>query len=209
MAIAPPLIEDSEKVGVDTLVAAMCLLTIWLSLRVLEQPTVARAALAGLAGGLAVSSKYNAIPVVVVPVLAVFLSGRLSAGTLVAALGLPAVGFVAGTPYALINLPAFLDGMAYEVNHYAIRGHGGATVESGWLHAARFPPVDVQSGERRRRHGRRPSRDVSAAAVASPRGVSNSGLPRPVRPLHVYVSGQPSSGTCLCCCRSLLSRRSG
>ena len=138
VAIAPPLIEDSEKVGVDTLVAAMCLLTIWLSLRVLEQPTVARAALAGLAGGLAVSSKYNAIPVVVVPVLAVFLSGRLSAGTLVAALGLPAVGFVAGTPYALISPPAFLDGMAYEVNHYAIRGHGGATVESGWLHAARF-----------------------------------------------------------------------
>ena len=62
--------------GVDTLMAAMCLLTVWLSLRVMEQPTVARAALAGLAAGLAVSSKYNAAPVVLVPVLAVFLSGR-------------------------------------------------------------------------------------------------------------------------------------
>ena len=54
VAITPPLIEDSEKVGVDTLMAAMCLLTVWLSLRAMEQPTVARAALAGLAAGLAV-----------------------------------------------------------------------------------------------------------------------------------------------------------
>ena len=138
VAIAPPLIEDSEKVGVDTLMAAMCLLAVWLSLRVMEQPTVARAALAGLVAGLAVSSKYNAAPVVLVPVLAVFLSGRWSAGTLAAALGLPVVGFVAGTPYALISLPALLDGMAFEVHHYAIRGAGASTVEPGWPHAARF-----------------------------------------------------------------------
>ena len=78
VAITPPLIEDSEKVGVDTLMATMCLLTVWLSLRAMEQPTVARAALAGLAAGLAVSSKYNAMPVVVVPVLGVLLSGRWS-----------------------------------------------------------------------------------------------------------------------------------
>ena len=138
VAITPPLIEDSEKVGTDTLMAAMCLLTVWLSLRVMEQPTVARAALAGLAAGLAVSSKYNAAPVVLVPVLAVFLSGRWSAGALAAALGLPALGFVAGTPYAVMSLPALLDGMAYEVNHYAIRGAGASTVEPGWPHAGRF-----------------------------------------------------------------------
>ncbi len=138
VAITPPLIEDSEKVGVDTLMAAMCLLTVWLSLRVMEQPTVARAALAGLAAGLAVSSKYNAAPVVLVPVLAVFLSGRWSAGALAAALGLPVVGFVAGTPYAVTNLPGFLDALAYQVNYYAIRGFGTATVEPGWPHAERF-----------------------------------------------------------------------
>ena len=138
VAITPPLIEDSEKVGVDTLMAAMCLLTVWLSLRAMEQPTVARAALAGLAAGLAVSSKYNAAPVVLVPVLAVLLSGRRSAGALAAAVGLPAVGFAAGTPYAVINLPGFLDGMAYQVNYYAVRGFGTSTVEPGWPHAERF-----------------------------------------------------------------------
>ena len=138
VAITPPLIEDSEKVGVDTLMAAMCLLTVWLSLRAMEQPTVARAALAGLAAGLAVSSKYNAAPVVLVPVLAVCLSRRWSAGALAAALGLPVVGFVAGTPYAVINLPGFLDGMAYQINYYAIRGFGTYTVEPGWSHAERF-----------------------------------------------------------------------
>lgn len=138
VAITPPLIEDSEKVGVDTLMAAMCLLTIWLSVRAMERPTVLCAALAGLAAGLAVSSKYNAMPIVIVPVLAVLLSGRWSTGRLSVALGLPAVGFVAGTPYAVISLPALLDGMAYEVNHYAIRGAGPSTVDPGWPHAARF-----------------------------------------------------------------------
>ena len=139
VALTPPLIDDSEKVGVDTLMAAMCLLTVWLSLRLMEQPTAGRAALAGLAAGLAVSSKYNAAPVVLVPVLAVLLSGRWSAGALAAALGLPAVGFVAGTPYSVINMPGFLDGMAYQVNWYAIRGFGEEwTVEPGWPHAARF-----------------------------------------------------------------------
>ena len=138
VAITPPLIEDSEKVGVDTLMAAMCLLTVWLSLRAMEQPTVARAALAGLAAGLAVSSKYNAMPVVVVPVLGVLLSGRWSPVALAAALGLPAVGFVAGTPYALISPPAFLDDMAYQLERYGLRGFGEATVEPGWPHAERF-----------------------------------------------------------------------
>ena len=138
VAITPPLIDDSEKVGVDTLMAAMCLLTVWLSLRVLEQPTVVRAAVAGLAAGLAVSSKYNAAPVVIVPVLAVLLSGRRSAAAVAAALGMPAAGFLTGTPYALINTPFFLDEVAYQLDRYGLRGFGEATVQPGWPHAERF-----------------------------------------------------------------------
>ena len=138
VACAPPLIQDSEKIGVDTLMAAMCLVTAWLSLRVLERPTLGRAALAGLAAGLAVSSKYNAMPIVVVPLLACLLSGRFSPSMLTAALGLPAVGFFAGTPYGLFYPADLLNGMAQEIVHYGILGHANATVEPGWPHAVGF-----------------------------------------------------------------------
>ena len=87
VACSPPLIEDSEKIGVDTLMAAMCVVTVWLSLRTMEQPSVGRAALAGLAAGLAVSSKYNAMPIVIVPVLACLFSVRCSPGMLTAGVG--------------------------------------------------------------------------------------------------------------------------
>ena len=138
VACSPALVGDSEKVGVDTLMALMCVVTVWLAWRVMEEPGVGRAALAGLAAGLAVSSKYNALPIVAVPVLAGLLSGRCSRAALLAAAGMPVVGFLAGTPYALFDLPRFLDGMAFEIVHYAIRGHGFATVEPGWPHAWAF-----------------------------------------------------------------------
>ena len=38
----------------------------------------------------------------------------------------------------MTNLPGFLDALAYQVNYYAIRGFGTATVEPGWPHAERF-----------------------------------------------------------------------
>ena len=138
VACALPLIEDSEKIGVDTLMAAMCVVTAWLSLRVLERPTLGRTALAGLAAGLAVSSKYNAMPIVVVPLLACLLSGRFSPSMLAAALGLPAVGFFAGTPYGLFYPADLLDGMAREIAHYGLPRSSGPVVEPGWPHAVRF-----------------------------------------------------------------------
>ena len=137
VACSPPLIEDSEKIGVDTVMAAMCLVTVWSSLRTLEQPTAQRAALAGLAAGLAVSSKYNAAPIVVVPVLACLLSGRCPPGAWTAALGLPAVGFFAGSPYGLLYPADLLNGMAEQIEGYGMPG-GDRQIDPGLSHAARF-----------------------------------------------------------------------
>ena len=137
VACSAPLIQDSEKIGVDTMMAAMCLVTVWLSLRTMEQPSVGRAALAGLAAGLSVSSKYNAMPIVAVPVLACLLSVRCTPGMLVAALGLPAVGFFAGTPYGLLYPANLLNGMAAQVSWYGLSESAG-TVDPGWPQARRF-----------------------------------------------------------------------
>ena len=144
VACAPFLIRESSVIAVDTLMAGFCLLSIWLSLRVMESPATGRAALAGLAAGLAVTSKYNGLPIVAVPLLACVLSGRCNVRLVMAALGFSAVGFLMGTPYALLAIPDFLNGMAQEIVHYGILGHGSATVEPGWPHALRY--LDWMSG---------------------------------------------------------------
>ena len=138
VACAPFLITESSRIAVDVLMAAFCLLCVWLSLRVMENPTAGRAALAGLAAGLAVTSKYNGLPIVAAPLLAVALSGRCNLRAITAALGLSAVGFLIGTPYSVLAVSDFLNGMASEIVHYGILGHGSATVEPGWPHAQRF-----------------------------------------------------------------------
>ena len=107
VACTPFLITESSNIGVDTLMAGFCLLCVWLSLRVMENPAASRAALAGLAAGLAVTSKYNGLPIVAAPLLACLLSGRCSLRAMTAALGFSAVGFLIGTPYALLAVSDF------------------------------------------------------------------------------------------------------
>ena len=138
VACSPALVADSAKVGVDTLMTAMCVTTIYLAMRAMAEPTVSRIVATGLVAGLAVSSKYNALPIVAIPALACLLSGRYSMAGLTAAIVTPAVGFFVGTPFALVRLPQFLDGMAFEIRHYGILGHGFATIEPGWPHATTF-----------------------------------------------------------------------
>ena len=138
VACVPFLITESSRVAVDTLMAAFCLLCVWLSLRVMENPTASRAALAGLAAGLAVTTKYNALPILAAPLLACVLSGRCNPRAVTAVLGVSVAGFVIGTPYALLYVSDFLNGMAQEIVHYGIHGHGNATVEPGWPHAQRY-----------------------------------------------------------------------
>ena len=146
VACAPFLIRESSIVAVDTLMAGFCLLCVWLSLRVMEDPTAGRAALAGLAAGLAVTSKYNGLPIVAAPLLACLLSGRCNLRAVAVALGFSAAGFVIGTPYALLYVSDFLNGMAQEIVHYGILGHGNATVEPGWPHAQRYLGRMLRSG---------------------------------------------------------------
>ena len=146
VACTPFVITESSRIAVDTLMAAFCLLSVWLSLRVMENPTASRAALAGLAAGLAVTSKYNALPIVAAPLLACVLSGRCNLRAVTAVLGVSVVGFLIGTPYALLAVSDFLNGMAQEIVHYGIHGHGSSTVEPGWPHAQRYLGWMMRSG---------------------------------------------------------------
>jgi hypothetical protein len=131
-AVSPALVVDAPKIGVDTLMALMSLIAISAALRVLPAPSSGGFLLAGVLAGLAVSSKYNAAPIAVVPVLAALISNPRAVGPAALAIAGVVAGFLAGTPYALLRLPAFLDDVAFEVRHYGELGHGANTGEPGW-----------------------------------------------------------------------------
>ena len=130
VASSPGLIRDSGKIGVDTLMALTCLLTIYLAVRAVREPRLSYIVATGLCAGLAVSSKYNALPIALLPLGAYVLSTRWTAWGAAAALMTPMLGFLAGTPFALVEIPRVLDGIADGILHYE-RGHGFATGEPG------------------------------------------------------------------------------
>jgi 4-amino-4-deoxy-L-arabinose transferase-like glycosyltransferase len=97
--------------------------------------------LAGLLAGLASSTKYNAYPIFIPLLVADLLrregEGWFSAGILLAAV-FSVAGFLVGTPYSVLDLPTFLNGLAFEVRHYATLGDPGVEGQNALLWYASF-----------------------------------------------------------------------
>ncbi|MDP2305713.1 MAG: glycosyltransferase family 39 protein [Pseudomonadota bacterium] len=152
----PVHIEESSRVGNDAPVAFFVLLGTWCALRFLEEEEP-RWLLGSLVGcGLAISCKYNAGMSLIIPLVALVvasLGGRPAARAWLwpAAIVVPAAAFLATTPYALIDLPDFLDQVGYELRHYKVLGHGISTVTPGW------PNLEIQLLEAWRNLGPIPS----------------------------------------------------
>ena len=92
-AVSPALAMDAAKVGVDTPMVVMCLLAMWLALRLQARFTVGRLVAAGLVAGFACSTKSNALPIVALPLVVCVIGGQRGAGAILLALSLPVVGF--------------------------------------------------------------------------------------------------------------------
>jgi hypothetical protein len=102
-----------------------------MSLRALERPSPWTFALAGLTVGLAASSKYNGSMAIVLPLIAACAAGG-SPTAILQRLGIvaasAATGFLIGTPYAVLDLPKFLNDYARLAAKFA-KPRGG---EPGW-----------------------------------------------------------------------------
>ncbi len=128
-------VRDSHYLTVDVPATFFVALSFLFSYLVLEKNETKHYILAGLIAGLAAATKYNAIFVVIPLALAyVFRSlkdgvfgGKVWLGFLFAALG-----FFIGCPYAILDLPAFLDGVAFDIYHYRM-GHEGFEGSNNWL----------------------------------------------------------------------------
>jgi hypothetical protein len=94
----------------------------------MHQSAILPAVFAGLATG----SKYT-LAVVILPVLLAIgfhFGGARRRWAWAVALATTAAAFFAAVPYSLIDIPAFLNGVAWEAFHYA-SGHRGSTGEPG------------------------------------------------------------------------------
>ena len=98
-----------------------------------RRPSMLQSAIVpGLLAGLATASKYTQA-VAILPVFATIVLTPLRRQAVVAsaaALAAMVVAFLAAVPYSLIDIPAFLNGVGYEVFHYA-SGHAGFAGEPG------------------------------------------------------------------------------
>jgi 4-amino-4-deoxy-L-arabinose transferase-like glycosyltransferase len=132
-------VRDSHFGVTDIPATFLTVCAFWAGVRCATKPlTYARVAFAGLLCGLAASTKYNVILVLLPPFLAVR-SKPTSPGLAVLAIATlifsAAGGFVLGTPFALLDPPAFMAGIA------DVRGHmagGHAVMARGWVYHAAF-----------------------------------------------------------------------
>jgi 4-amino-4-deoxy-L-arabinose transferase-like glycosyltransferase len=117
-------LEQSSMVTADVPAATLAVTVLWLSLGFVDSQRPGWLCLALLAGGLAVSTKFNSAPILLVPVTVLVVAAvRRSAGyrpwLWPAAVAVPAAGFLAATPYAVLDLPAMLRDTGYVFSAYA------------------------------------------------------------------------------------------
>lgn len=121
-AVSPSLVSESAKIGVDQLFSFLCLFSSILVIGSFKDKRLLY--LAAISAGLAVSSKYNALPIVLVPAIAAILINKNIIQCLTL-LCISMVFFFIGSPFILVEIPLFLNQLAYEIWHYKIAGHIG------------------------------------------------------------------------------------
>jgi hypothetical protein len=117
-------VEQSSLVTADVPAATLAVAALWLSVRFVDSQRPRWLCWALLAGGLAVSTKYNSAPILLIPAAVLMVATvRRWPGyrpwLWPAAAAIPAAGFLVATPYALLDLPAFLRDTGFVVSSYA------------------------------------------------------------------------------------------
>ncbi len=142
LAVAPLHVRDSHFGVTDVPLAAFVCLVLLQGLRIDSRGRGRDYALAGLATGLAISTKYSGA-MLLAPIVAADLLGR-SAGParpwhrLGMALALVPVGFLAGTPFAALAWPEFRDDVAAQLLAQSGPDWLGVDLGPGWSYHLSF-----------------------------------------------------------------------
>lgn len=138
-AVLPAFVTHGRFATTDMALTFYVTLSLYLLLRVYdnwEHDEMWAYAGAGFVCGLAASTKFNgvvlAFPLLLVPLLKVrSLDGLLRMRVLIGPLAM-AAGFLAGTPYALLNIPEFLNWFGYSLRLYNVAAPGAEPVGTSW-----------------------------------------------------------------------------
>jgi 4-amino-4-deoxy-L-arabinose transferase-like glycosyltransferase len=132
MAVTAAHVGASHFVLPDIPMTFLLTLALLLALRAHEKETLGAFAWAGLASGLAAAAKYPGALSLFFPLTAAWMTPGATPSRVVcavAASGAAAAGFLVGTPYALLDLPGFLNGVAGLANRYGVRPPGSAGMQ--------------------------------------------------------------------------------
>jgi len=134
LAVLPMHVRESHFALTDTPLTFAAVLTLVLTLRACERPSLRAFLFAGAAAGLAAGIKYNGLMAVSMPLVAVLAlergrhPARATAALVVVASCVAA--FFLTTPYAIFDLPAFLNGFGTQAAAFSPRSD---SAEPSWL----------------------------------------------------------------------------
>ena len=127
MAVVQTGVELSRFITADVYATFFVSVVLLASIYIFQEGKTWAYILAGVALGLAVSSKYNTALIAIVPLAAHFMRNSWKGFQdfrLYLTIILGAFGFLIGTPYAILSFKEFLDGFLSVGTHYA-SGHAG------------------------------------------------------------------------------------
>lgn len=146
IAVAYLHVRDSHFGVTDVPMTALAVAALLFLSRAVADPTRRRGwAIAGLMVGLTVSTKYNGGVLVAVGLLVAAIgagaehepwSGRSAVRSATIFLAAALLGFLAGTPFAVLDYPAFIAGLRFNSHHLAT-GHG-IQLGYGWVYHVMF-----------------------------------------------------------------------
>jgi 4-amino-4-deoxy-L-arabinose transferase-like glycosyltransferase len=142
MAVVPLHVRESHFVLTDVPVTFFVALAFVLTLRAGEQPRARAFLWAGVAAGLAAGTKYTGALVLMLPLVAAWMTPAATPSRVAAALSAVG-GFFAAyflvAPYTILDLPAFLNGYAKLAGAYR-----GAPPDAGWAIAFKHLSMNLQ-----------------------------------------------------------------
>ncbi len=127
LAVMPLHVSSSHFVTTDVAAGFFGIFALWAAARVALEGEKHHYIWAGLLIGFTAASKYNAALVLINLPIAHWINSRRKSffdGNLLQGLAWVVLGFLIACPYALLDLPAFLNGVAMEIAHYN-RSHPG------------------------------------------------------------------------------------
>ncbi|MCX6546249.1 MAG: glycosyltransferase family 39 protein [Acidobacteria bacterium] len=127
-AVMPLQVREAHFALTDTPLVFCVTLTLLLSLRALEKPTTLAFVLAGAAAGLSAGVKYNGLYAAILPLTAALMAQatrQRSLTNVVLVAGSSVAAFFVTTPYAILDLPNFLNGFGTQTRAFVPRQPGG------------------------------------------------------------------------------------